>query len=466
MCWPNSEDMDKAFSSLATAIESALSARGIPRGSRVWLAVSGGLDSMALLHAAALVDGDFGVVHVDHGLRAESAEDLAFVRAAAGQLGLAFRSHTVQGLADSAARKKWGVEAAARAARYAWIAEVAGPDGTVLTAHHADDQRETRLLHLLRGSRPEALTGMAAWNGEWGFQLGRPFLSLERASLLEAMNSAGRLWREDPTNASPDFMRNRIRHELIPLLDSIRPGWDAGLKRWGGIARGWRAHLEGMLADGGGAGEVLPLDLLDQAPSPLHLVGIWGHTFGFGQATVPALLELAAGHTEVGKKRCSCSHEVIRERTALVARPLGDVEDRAPRHWQPGPAGTEGLLRTPDGDLHWRMDAASGGVELDPADSTAQLEWNQVKPPLFLRTWRDGDRVAPLGMAGHQRVSDVLTQRKVPAADRPNQWVIEQADGRILWLVGHRIDRHAALSSESDAEIPRDILHLAWSPGQ
>ena len=104
MCWLNSEDMDKAFSSLATAIESALSARGIPRGSRVWLAVSGGLDSMALLHAAALVDGDFGVVHVDHGLRAESAEDLAFVRAAAGQLGLAFRSHTVQGLADSAAR--------------------------------------------------------------------------------------------------------------------------------------------------------------------------------------------------------------------------------------------------------------------------------------------------------------------------------------------------------------------------
>ena len=117
---------------------------------------------MALLHAAALVDGDFGVVHVDHGLRAESAEDLAFVRAAAGQLGLAFRSHTVQGLADSSARKKWGVEAAARAARYAWIAEVAGPDGTVLTAHHADDQRETRLLHLLRGSRPEAMTGMAA----------------------------------------------------------------------------------------------------------------------------------------------------------------------------------------------------------------------------------------------------------------------------------------------------------------
>ena len=139
------------------ALAAFIARQDMRAGHMVWLAISGGADSMALLHAAGQRDGPFGVLHVDHGLRPDSPDDLAFVRSEAEARQMPFESITLHGLASSEARNNVGLEAAARSARYAWMAQVAGPDGVVLTAHHRDDQRETRLLHLLRGSRAEAL---------------------------------------------------------------------------------------------------------------------------------------------------------------------------------------------------------------------------------------------------------------------------------------------------------------------
>lgn len=455
-----------AFLALTGTLEARLSDWHVPPGGRVWLAVSGGADSVALLRAAAgTTQWSFGVLHVDHGLRPTSEGDRKWVAEAAARHGFEFRYLSLQGLSESAERKAWGMEAAARAARYSWFSEVAGPDGVVLTAHHADDQRETRLLHLLRGSRPESLMGMLPWHTDFGFQLGRPFLGLERSTLMAAISRAHANWREDESNADPAFLRNRIRHELIPLLDSIRPGWEAGLSRWGRLASDWSHHLSGVLE--GLPTERLPLSTIEQAPSPEHLIMLWGGPLGFGAAAAPALLQLAHATTEVGRMRASASHVVIREREALVARPSTATSERLPQYWLPNERISTGRLTTPDGTLDWRLTPADGPPNIDGSALTAQLEWCRLAPPFCLRPWREGDRIAPLGMEGSQLISDVLTQRKVPSADRAAQWVVEQEDGRIAWLVGHRIARDAALvrtESESASAHPRKVLVLTWEP--
>lgn len=458
--------MAEIMSTLSRAVHGLLDRRSTPRHSRVWLAVSGGLDSMALLEAADGLPWDFGVLHVDHGLHPQAADILAFVRERTAQKGWAFQEHAVQGLTTSAERKSLGLEAAARAARYGWMATAAGPGGVVLAAHHADDQRETRLLHLLRGSRPEALAGMSPWQTQWGFALGRPFLDIEKSMLRAALEQANTPWREDPTNALPDFLRNRIRGELIPLLDSIRPGWAHGLERMSALATEWRQHIESLHSTVADDPLNLPLDAVRQAPSALHLLGVWGEAFGFGPAQAAALAALAQPDTQVGRRHASATHVVIRERDALVVHAMAGELDRSPRNWDPALDHTHGSIDTPDGTLTWHTSTADGPHTPDAGDLTADVVLTALAMPLQLRTWTDGDRMAPLGMTGHQLVSDILTQRKVPAADRNGQWVLEDAAGQIVWLVGHRISRLAALPTSPSEATGQPLLHLSWTPSK
>lgn len=456
--------MADLFEPLRLALHHALAVRRVPHDQRIWLAVSGGLDSMALLEAVGTMSGRFGVLHVDHGLHPASADIQDFVAEAAKRRALPFEHHTLEGLRGSALRRAQGLEAAARSARYAWMAEKAGHGGVVLTAHHADDQRETRLLHLLRGSRPEALAAMLGWTDDWGFALGRPFLGLPKSALRHAMEASGSPWREDPTNLQPDFLRNRIRHELLPLLDSIRPGWESGLERIGGLAAEWRAHTEHVHSSLGENPQTLPIAALQQAPSPTHLMGLWCQAFGFGAAQASALVALAQSDTEVGRKRCSGSHCIVRERDALVALPIASDVDRSPRSWSPAEGTASGAIATPEGTLAWHIETPAAGFTPDAEDLTADLAMDGLQWPLELRLWTEGDRIAPLGMQGSQSVSDILTQRKVPSSKRQIQWVIQDNVGQPLWLVGHRIDRRAALPQPLDPTRGQQVLRLVWTP--
>lgn len=452
--------MAEAWRTLMPVLQDHLRRHGGHRD-MVWLAVSGGADSMALLHTAAALGGRFGVLHVDHGYRPGSDGEAAFVRREAERRGWAYRGHTLTGLADSEHRQAFGLESAARAARYAWMAEIVGKDGLVLTGHHLDDQRETRLLHLLRGSRAESLAGMAEFHRDFGCGLGRPFLGVPKSALVQAMQDAGEEWFEDPTNRSRDHLRNRIRQELIPLLDDMRPGWESGLERIGAVALEWRGFLDGFLGTSTLSGNAFPLALLADCPSPLHALGMWGQEHGFGPAHAAELAHLADPETEVGRKRCSDRCCIIRERDALVVRPLDAGVERYAQQWNPSRG--HGEIRTPDGTLSWEVETLEGPCRPDPADDTADLHLQALRPPLTLRPWRKGDRLCPLGMEGRQRISDILTQRKVPASDRAGQWVVEDADGRIVWLVGHRIGRDAALPADPlGSGDPVTALHLRW----
>lgn len=423
---------------------------------QVHLAVSGGLDSMALLHAANAVHGPLHVLHVDHGLRPESDADHVFVEQVAKALGLPFTGHRIEGLRQTAADRGQGLEAASRAGRYQWMSEQVGPDGILLTAHHADDQRETRLLHWLRGSRMDAWAGMASWSAERGHALGRPFLGLSRDVLLQWMKSQRHAWREDPSNADPAHLRNRVRHELLPLLDDLRLGWESGLVRNATLASEWSAATDARLDALAGPPNKLPLDAVHQAPSPRWMLARWASNWSWPPARLEELVHLSQPDTKVGKEARHGACRVVRERHALVC--ISEPADFA-ASWSWHPEEGAGAIHTPLGTLAWSVE--EGTDTLDPRDRTAQLDLDALRLPLTLRPWMPGDRLEPLGMTGSQSVSDILTQRGVDHALRKQALLLTQSDGRAAWLVGHRIDRRAALPNTGSAI---RTLSLTWTP--
>jgi tRNA(Ile)-lysidine synthase len=228
----------------------ALAAAGGPApGDGVAVAVSGGADSLALLHALRVLAGPrkwrLAVLTVDHGLRPGSAADAAFVADHAKALALPARVLTLTS-ADLEAHRAAGPEAAARAARYAalWPAADALDCHWLATGHTLDDQAETVLLQLLRGAGPDGLAGMSVRSG----RLLRPLLDVRRAQTRACCAAAGLAWREDPTNASDAPLRNRVRQQVLPLLEDLRPGATTTLARAASLAADERAWLDPLVA--------------------------------------------------------------------------------------------------------------------------------------------------------------------------------------------------------------------------
>jgi tRNA(Ile)-lysidine synthase len=228
----------------------ALAAAGVPAaGDGLAAAVSGGADSLALLHALRTLAGPRGwrlaVVTVNHGLRAGSAADAAFVVDHAKALGLATRLETLAP-ADLARHRHAGQEGAARAARYEALWRAAGElhCDWLATGHTLDDQAETVLLQLLRGAGPEGLAGMPVRSG----RLLRPLLGVRRAETRGCCAAIGVDWRDDPTNAEPGPLRNRVRQRLLPLLEELRPGATGALARMAALAADERDWLDPLAA--------------------------------------------------------------------------------------------------------------------------------------------------------------------------------------------------------------------------
>jgi len=228
----------------------ALAAAGEPAaGDGVAVAVSGGADSLALLHALRALAGPRGwwlaVVTVDHGLRPGSAADAAFVADHAKTLGLPAQVRTLAP-ADLDQHRKAGPEGAARAARYGALWPAADELGCrwLATGHTLDDQAETVLLQLLRGAGPDGLAGMTVRGG----RLLRPLLGAHRAETRACCAAIGLEWREDPTNAGDGPLRNRVRQRLLPLLEELRPGATRALARTAALAADERDWLDQLVA--------------------------------------------------------------------------------------------------------------------------------------------------------------------------------------------------------------------------
>lgn len=419
----------------------------------VGVAVSGGADSVALLHALGELcpERALCVIHLNHCLRgAESDGDEEFVQDLAERLGCACFLRR-EDVADARSTGSRNLEEAGRRCRYRFFRELLadGACGVVATAHTRSDQAETVLFRLLRGA------GGAGLSGVWPIVAGsivRPMLDVSRNEVLDYLRKRGIAWREDSSNADPAFARNRLRHGLLPALrHDWNPRIEATLANTADWAveeeRYWRLRTAELRQ---GCVRETPGELLLDVESARAL----------HPAELRRLIESILKHPLLGAGPASFRHiEAVR---SLVGSPVGSGAvdlpgGRAHRsfgtiriHADAGPAASEfdvplpvpGVAPLPhgrNGALRTRLVAASETTWLYNRANTALLDWDRVPRPLRLRNWRPGDRYRPSGAGSSTKIKDLFQRTRVSAWERAAWPVVATSGGgagaaRIVWV--------------------------------
>ncbi len=397
--------------------------------------VSGGVDSMVLLHVLRRLGHVCSVIHVDHGTRGEgSAADRRFVEDQARALGLEVHGTRVDAPAH-AARRGISVQMAARELRYACFDEVRRTKPwRIALAHHADDAVETLFNNLLRGTGVRGWAGIRPVSGPYV----RPLLHAHRSEIMHYAEANGIAYREDPSNADPKYLRNRIRHEVLPLLENLRPGASQAMARSVALLRELAPQNEPA------SHSSIPFALLEQSGSPTVLLHEALSHFGYHPDMIERIRD-AVAERRTGAIFEAGAHRVVVDRDELRIG-LRAAEPASIRIDADQPSGESGGLR-------WRFLAAADA----PASVTreeALLDAAALQFPLQLRPWRPGDRMRPTGLGGSKLISDILIDAKVPR-DAKDAVLVLESGGRLAWLVGFRTGEGFQATSASER-----VLHL------
>lgn len=436
-------------------------------GLRIAVGLSGGADSVALVRALADRSAELGLVvhaaHLHHGLRGEEADgDLAFARDLAAKLGLPFHEAHVDVAKEAEAdptrhKPAETIEEAARRVRYAWFRQLlaTGELDAVATAHTLDDQAETVLAKFLRGAWTEGLAGISPKleSLESGPIL-RPLLKTTRTEIEAYLKTLGQTWRDDSSNRHLTFTRNRIRHELLPLLAGWNPRLREHLAQMAVLAADeeawWQAELarvapqillHGRAVRGGGratGGDTsVSLDVTRFAP--------------LAPALQRRLLRHAAGH--LGAAPDFESTETLRD-MALTGRAGQKLElarglraERTPRELrlEIGPiSGASSQAEAPPPEykscIPCEINAPEFGfvlrVDFSPSGTGQGIAFGAA---VTLRNWKPGDRVRLRYSSGPRKVKEVLERLKVTGSSR-SLWPVLEIDGRVVWMQGVELE--------------------------
>jgi len=409
-------------------------------GEHVLVALSGGADSVATLAALVRLAPRLGVrlsaAHVHHGLRGREAdEDAAFAERLAAELDVPFRLIRL----SRALARGGNVEERARELRYRALREIAAEIGAgkIATGHTRDDQAETVLLRLVRGCGPRGLAGIRpVVRADGEATIIRPLLQCDRAQIESFLADLGLAHREDSSNRSPRFQRNRIRYEVLPLLRELNPAVDRALADLAAVSRDQEEWRQGLGSDG----DLLAVSLLAaQAPGRRgEAVRQWlesrrGDLRGLTRRHMIAVVGLA-GAGRPNRRVELPRGLVVREYDHLRYVAAGTTTEESLRdggRLRPGQAVELGDWRLEAGAIEQR----EASMRL-PADLwTAVVDADRAPPVFVIRTPIRGDRVRPHGMTGQRKLSDIFIDRRVPRGLRSCCPVVE-AEAQVLWVPG------------------------------
>lgn len=375
---------------------------------KLLVGLSGGADSVALLHMFHQGGSQISAVHVNHGLRGDASDgDEAFVRRLCAEMDI--RLYVYRAVPPENPGEGW-----ARQARYGFFRQAmaeSGADALVL-AHHRDDQAETLLLHLLRGAGLNGLAGMAADTTVDGLRILRPLLGFSRAELRAYLTQMNQPWREDASNADVKYLRNAVRLNLLPLMERLAPGAAGRMAQTASLLREDEIALHALTADflrQHAAGRVLPLDALQTQPTGLQrrILRDW-----WTACVRP-------------EKERSLSAVQSEELLSLVHAPTG-ARCSLPGGWH-GYRGWTHLHLCPPEEARFIPETAVADSPLLTLEAftgeTGDGQTCQAIPRAWLaectvRGRRKGDFIRPFGMMGRQSIQDYLTNRHVDAPFR------------------------------------------------
>ena len=474
---------------LVEHVEESIASHGLfCRRQRILVAVSGGLDSMVLLHLLHTLSAKHGwslsVAHLNHQLRSRSSDaDARLVRKVAEGLGLTTIIKRAK-VREYARKHKLSIEMAARQTRHGFLATTAAhlKMSTVALAHHADDQIELFFLRLFRGSGGEGLAGMewqSASPADPKLGLVRPLLDQPKRALLEYAVENRVAFREDATNASLDIRRNRIRHELLPLLrEHYQPALNETVSRTMNIlgadadfvTEAAEAWLERYLLSNGPAtkrgksARTSPRQIFSRLHStPFEALPVAVQRRGIQLQLLRQ--GVAAGFEVVESLRLGAGKPVNLpgpERFRVTLDKEGFIELQRPARrllWQDSRTLTlgrgQGELVLDGARLQWRIESKKGTKRPKMAADREFFDADKVGSLVVVRHWRPGDRFHPIGMACDVKLQDFFTNQKVPRARRHQLLVAETGDGEVFWVEGMRISERFKLTEGT-------IRRLQW----
>ncbi len=417
----------------------ALANCGYQPGQKLLAAVSGGVDSVVLAHLLHTAAVNFAVAHVNYNLRGtESAEDAEFAAQLAAAYDAEFHLYSC-----SANELTGNVQNAAREIRYTFFAQTARNSDYAFTAtaHHLDDSIETLLLNLARGSGLAGATGIKAVQGN----VIRPLLNFTRDEILNYAHEHNLHWRNDSSNATEKYTRNRLRHQLLPELLSVHPQGHNGFRHSLELLQGSRLlmleaveHFRTQHTTQRSNSFAIDTTALQQHPASAALLYELLQPLGIRAWAARQAHRLLSAQT--GAYLVNGNYKITRSRNALV------VSENSEQLPEPLPIEEDiqtDLLRQQKVAVPEQFNNNNWEAFADPA----KLHW-----PLELRAWKNGDSIQPIGMSGRKNISDILTDMKWPAHQRREVLVLTSGH-EIVWMPGYRVSAQFAITASSTQAI-------------
>lgn len=426
---------------------------------RILLTVSGGVDSMVMMSLTAAAGYRFGVAHCNFQLRgAESDEDEVLVEREANRYGAEFFNKRFDTLGEMQ-RTGESMEMAARRLRYAWFKELCEHHGytAIAIAHHSNDSIETFFINMLRGTGLRGLTGITTQVG----RVVRPMMFATRKDIHDYAVAHHIPFREDSSNRSTKYLRNKVRIGLVPMLKEINPQFTTIMRR--NIARLSQAQdfitsainiVKGEVLEHSGDVHTLRVgQIRPTLPRNYVIYEILSSEYGFKGDVVDALCH-ALDNGATGRRFYSREWVAVVDRGNVVIAPIMEddscetiVERNTVRSYAGGSV------------LYYEYCNIDFIDDLDQGENVALLDADKLKFPLRVRRWQEGDWFIPFGMSGRKKLSDYLIDKKVSMAEKSRQFVLLSGDD-IVWVIGRRLDDRFAITrkTENVLRVIRDTL--------
>lgn len=379
---------------------------------------------------------EIGIAHCNFNLRGlESDEDSSFVRTVAQSYAVPYFEKSFD-TAKYASAYKLSIQEAARELRYRWFDEIIAQENYryFATAHHFDDQLETFFINLFRGTGVKGLRGILPKNGNCI----RPLLFATRNEIETYAQNNKITFREDSSNKSDKYLRNRIRHKILPALASVKSDYKTGFGKTFQLLTGAEVFIDSEITklrkqlfryeDG----QVhISIEKLNQLPRIEFYLYELLKPFGFNEEAVSKIP--ATFNKTPGKLFYSKTHQLLIDREDIIILP---INENKPTTYLID-AGQARILRPVE--LAFEILPNDKKAPIDPDSKVSQLDFDKLEFPLKLRKWKEGDYFYPLGMKGRKKVSDYFIDHKFSLFDKQKTWLLVSSD-KIVWFVGQRID--------------------------
>lgn len=400
--------------------------------SKLLIAISGGLDSVALTHLCHKLKLNIALAHCNFNLRGDESDgDEAFVLQLAEDLDLEIfiESFDTNAYAQDS---KMSIQMAARELRYDWFEALASQlqFDYILTAHHADDNLETFLINLSRGTGLEGLKGIPGINNN----IVRPLLPFSRVDIIAFAEENNLKWREDSSNASTKYTRNKLRHDVIPVLKEMNPQFLQNFNKTQGFLKDVDVIIEDRIEDVSNQiinfiddkqiqFDIAEIKTLTDSKAYLYEI-LKPYNFTAWNYVVNLL------DAQSGKQVFSETHRLLKDRDCLVLTERTSEEQKGVNILE-----TEKQVETVFGNLVFE----EVDTVLEKQSNIIYIDKTLVQFPLKLRQWQEGDYFYPLGMSGKKKLSKYFKDEKLSLIDKENVWLLCSGND-IVWVINRRAD--------------------------